>query len=173
MTTRQRIVTIAVLWAVLNSVLCLRSHGATYYVRSDGNDANLGTTDSSGGAWLTVSKAATTIGSGDTVYVGSGTYTGPLYIIDNNSTWIGTSATIDNCGSAGGHTVCTYINADGVSVAICDANTISPVSPLNNLMSASWVPSSYRVAGASGGQKVEWTTSNNEGYAISAGSFKP
>lgn len=47
---------------------------ATYYVRKTGNDSNAGT--SPGAAWLTITKAlgASGIESGDTVYIGAGTY---------------------------------------------------------------------------------------------------
>lgn len=47
---------------------------ATYYVRKTGSDGAAGT--SAGAAWQTIGKAlgATGIASGDTVYVGSGTY---------------------------------------------------------------------------------------------------
>jgi hypothetical protein len=46
----------------------------TYYVRKTGSDAAAGT--SAGAAWLTIGKAlgATGIASGDTVYIGAGTY---------------------------------------------------------------------------------------------------
>jgi hypothetical protein len=46
----------------------------TYYVRSTGSDAAAGT--SAAAAWLTIGKAlgATGIASGDTVYIGAGTY---------------------------------------------------------------------------------------------------
>ncbi len=47
----------------------------TYYVRTDGNNSNTGTADSAGGAWLTMQKAVDTAVAGDTVTVGSGTYT--------------------------------------------------------------------------------------------------
>ncbi len=47
---------------------------ATYYVRKSGSDGNAGT--SAGAAWLTLGKAlgASGIASGDTVYIGAGTY---------------------------------------------------------------------------------------------------
>lgn len=47
---------------------------ATYYVRKTGNDGSAGT--SAGAAWLTIGKAlgAAGIASGDTVYIGPGTY---------------------------------------------------------------------------------------------------
>lgn len=46
----------------------------TYYVRTDGNDSNAGTANTSGGAWLTIQKAASTVVAGDTVEVQAGTY---------------------------------------------------------------------------------------------------
>lgn len=48
----------------------------TYYVRTDGNDTNNGLTDSSGGAFLTLQKAADVVSVGDTVIVRAGTYSG-------------------------------------------------------------------------------------------------
>jgi hypothetical protein len=50
------------------------SFAATYYARTDGSDSNTGTTDTAGGAWLTVQKAATTMTAGDTVNVKNGRY---------------------------------------------------------------------------------------------------
>jgi len=46
----------------------------TYYVRTDGSDANGGTSNTPGGAWLTIQKAADTMVAGDTVLVQAGTY---------------------------------------------------------------------------------------------------
>lgn len=42
---------------------------ATYYLRTDGNDSNAGTSNTSGGAWRTFGKAASTVAAGDLVLV--------------------------------------------------------------------------------------------------------
>jgi hypothetical protein len=49
---------------------------SVYYVRTDGSDFNAGTTDTSGGAWRTIGKAAAhpALAAGDTVYVRAGTF---------------------------------------------------------------------------------------------------
>lgn len=46
----------------------------SYYIRTDGNNSNAGTTDSAGGAWATFGKCASTAVAGDTCIVGNGTY---------------------------------------------------------------------------------------------------
>jgi len=48
--------------------------GATYYVRTDGNNGNTGTANTSAGAWLTINYAAGHVAAGDTVRVQAGTY---------------------------------------------------------------------------------------------------
>ena len=48
----------------------------TYYVRTDGSDANTGLVNNAGGAWLTLQHAADEVLVGDTVNVESGTYVG-------------------------------------------------------------------------------------------------
>ena len=47
---------------------------ATYYVRTDGNDANSGLVDSAGGAWGTIDWASDHVLAGDIVRVQAGTY---------------------------------------------------------------------------------------------------
>ncbi|HND56373.1 MAG TPA: hypothetical protein PLV92_28340, partial [Pirellulaceae bacterium] len=60
------------------------STGTSYYVRTSGSDLNDGLTPAS--AWQTLGKAASVAQSGDTVFVGAGTYTGGLVIENKGST---------------------------------------------------------------------------------------
>ena len=50
------------------------AHGATYYVRTDGNNANTGLTNTPGGAWRTIDYAADRVSAGAVVRVQTGTY---------------------------------------------------------------------------------------------------
>lgn len=58
----------------------------TYYVRADGSDSNTGLVDSTGGAFLTIGKALTTVAALDcstfncTIQVGDGTYTATVVL---------------------------------------------------------------------------------------------
>ena len=47
----------------------------TYYVQTDGNNANVGTSTGAANAWADPGYAASVMGSGDTCYIKSGTYT--------------------------------------------------------------------------------------------------
>lgn len=49
-------------------------YGRTYYVRTDGSNSNTGLGNTSGTAWLTIAKAMSTVGAGDTVRIQAGTY---------------------------------------------------------------------------------------------------
>lgn len=87
----------------------LLTANTTYYVRTDGNDANSGTADTSGGAWLTLQKAYNVIagtldlgGFTVTVQVRDGTYTGNLSVSQpwtggGAVTFQGNSSTPANC----------------------------------------------------------------------------
>ena len=50
------------------------ANATTYYVRTDGNDSNDGSTNTSGDAWLTIDHAADTVSAGDVIRVQAGTY---------------------------------------------------------------------------------------------------
>lgn len=68
-------------WVVNNKRDLLRSLTRSYYVRTDGNDANTGLADNGAGAFLTLEKALTVAQSCDlidstvNIYVRAGTYT--------------------------------------------------------------------------------------------------
>jgi hypothetical protein len=76
---------------------CSLSFGATYYVRTDGNNANTGLTDSAGGAWLTVQKAANVMAAGDTTIVGNGTF--PEIIVTKTNGSSGNPVTFQGSGA--------------------------------------------------------------------------
>ena len=63
--------TFGILVFLLSSTL---AYGATYYVRTDGNNANAGTSNAAGGAWRTIDFAANSVAAGDVVRVQAGTY---------------------------------------------------------------------------------------------------
>jgi len=50
------------------------AEAATYYVRTDGNNANAGTTNSAGGAWRTIDKCMDTVVAGDICRVQAGNF---------------------------------------------------------------------------------------------------
>lgn len=64
---------------------CSLAGATTYYVRTDGNNSNTGLTDSAGGAWLTIQKAANVMAAGDTTIVGNGTFS-EIVITKTNGT---------------------------------------------------------------------------------------
>ena len=71
---------------------------ATYYLRTDGNDANTGLGQGSGQAWRTFRKAvsSTGIGSGDTLYIAPGDYRDTGGVIPIDGTYSTTTRIIGN-----------------------------------------------------------------------------
>jgi hypothetical protein len=59
--------------------------GATYYVRTDGNNANAGTSNTASGAWRTIDFASDNVAPGDIVRVQAGTYAEMVTPSDNGT----------------------------------------------------------------------------------------
>lgn len=73
---------------LLTLILLLLStvaEAATYYVRTDGNNANAGTSNTAGGAWRTIDFASDNVAAGDTIRVQAGTYAEMVTPSDNGS----------------------------------------------------------------------------------------
>ena len=60
---------------LISFLACSSSFAATWYVRTNGNDANSGTSNTAGGAFLTITHAISVASSGDTIQVANGNYT--------------------------------------------------------------------------------------------------
>lgn len=73
-----RLLPIIVLW------WCLPASAADYFVRAGGSNTNPGTSPEQ--AWATVAYAAGRVSAGDTVYVGSGVYSGQIYMQQRSGT---------------------------------------------------------------------------------------
>jgi len=75
---------------------------ATYYVRTDGNNANVGTANASSGAWLTITFAGQHVSAGDTIRVQSGTYvetaSGIISGTAGNPTTLVADGSVTTCG---------------------------------------------------------------------------
>ncbi|MCX7898545.1 MAG: hypothetical protein N2444_00380 [Methylocystis sp.] len=82
--------------ALIFSLVAAVANAATYYVRTDGSDSNNGLANTSGGAWLTVQRAMSTVAPGDIVLVQPGTYSNvgasnnnvSITVSGNSSNWI-------------------------------------------------------------------------------------
>ncbi len=95
---------------------------ADFFVRTDGNNSNPGTTNSAAGAWLTIQKAADTMLAGDKTFVVTGTYN-ELVVPLNGGTAIDPIVyeALGNVVLNGGNTLCyafqvqdlNYITIDG------------------------------------------------------------
>ena len=108
---------------------------AIYYVRTDGNDGNVGTGSTSGQAWKTIQKAlgVTGIGSSDTLYIAPGVYREAVTIGGTYSatTYITGDPTASQfSGVAAGEVRITGLSSDTSSTSI--GNPITATSK-NNL----------------------------------------
>lgn len=102
-------------WLLL-FLMATQGFAATYYVRTDGNDSNTGTANTSGGAWLTVSKAASTLVAGDTVVIADGRYTGNVTETTSGVTYTGTTnAWIDGQFTLSG---ADYVTIDSLRIGV-------------------------------------------------------
>lgn len=66
----------ASVFALWLALACTTTHATTYYVRSCGDDTNSGL--SPGDAWCAVTHAASLMQAGDRLWIGPGTYRGPI-----------------------------------------------------------------------------------------------
>ena len=129
-------------WTLLFVLLAQPALATTYYIRTDGNNANVGTTDSAGGAWRTMGKCATTAVAGDTCIVGNGTYVeGEVQFNTNNGTagnYITLKAENKHQAILSSTSGCNpnisiyknYIHIDGIRTKIDASNT--PCSPVTS-----------------------------------------
>ena len=69
---------------LVSALLANQSIAANYYVRVTGSGANAGSSPAS--AWRTIQHAADTLSSGDTVYVGAGSYVEKVRITSGGGT---------------------------------------------------------------------------------------
>ena len=97
------------------------AHGATYYVRTDGNNANAGNSNAPAGAWRTVDFPADNVSPGDVVRVQAGTYSEIVTAGRNGSS--GNTITFVADGNA---TVCgwNFVNSSYIRVIgfVIDSN---------------------------------------------------
>lgn len=105
------------------------SGSRTYYVRTDGDDANTGLANTSGGAFATIQKAIDTAynlidlnGNNVTISVGDGTYTGGISLVGNMAgkgtlTITGNTGTPANC-------VISTTSKDAVAMTLGAAATV-------------------------------------------------
>lgn len=92
----------------------------TYYVRTDGNDANSGLANNAGGAFLTAQRAINVIGLLNlngfavTVQVGDGTYTGG---INRSTPFVNGTVTVQGNSGTPGNVIVSTTSADCVSLS--------------------------------------------------------
>jgi len=105
-----------------------------YYIRTDGNNANAGTSNSAGGAWRTLGKCGTTAAAGDTCFVADGVYVEPEVVFNTNNGTAGARITLQAINKHGAILSSTsgcnpnlsiyksYITIDGIRTQIDPSN---------------------------------------------------
>ncbi len=116
---------------VMAFLLSQAGMAATYYVATNGNDANSGSIDH---PWKTVQKAANTLNAGDTVYVMNGTYHEVVSVTRSGTSsdpmtfrnYPGQAPVIDGAGQGAPSGVlviqnCAHIRVDGLGIMNTDS----------------------------------------------------
>ena len=108
---------------------------ATYYVRTDGSNANAGTGPATNQAWQTIGKifaAGSVVVGGDIVYIAPGTYTESILIGATSPTSkvqiIGNPTASQFSGVAAGVVKLSAFNAAGTVVSFANTYLISGTS---------------------------------------------
>jgi hypothetical protein len=108
---------------------------ATYYVRTDGSNANAGTGPATNQAWQTIGKvfaSGSVVVGGDIVYIAPGTYTESINILATSPTSqvqiIGNPTASQFSGVAAGVVKLSAFNAAGTSVTFANTYLISGTS---------------------------------------------
>jgi hypothetical protein len=94
-----RVVFALLVWVLWSGVAAAQT---TYYVRTDGSNSNAGTSNTAGGAWLTVDFCADNMVAGDTCRVQTGTYAAAVTPADSgtsgNVITLVADGTVTTCG---------------------------------------------------------------------------
>ncbi len=107
------------------------SANRSYYVRTDGSDANNGLANSSGGAFLTIQKAIDTVAALDlsiynvTIQVADGTYTGTVTV---TGPWVGSgSVTLQGNTATPANVVITTAAAGAAALSVQSGGRLSVI----------------------------------------------
>ncbi|MBP7148535.1 MAG: hypothetical protein KBD01_13410 [Acidobacteria bacterium] len=101
--------------AVLLLAAALPALATDYYVRTDGNDSNAGTSNSSAGAWRTVKKCVSTVTAGNRCLIQPGTYLETSIVQANAGVLDGTGVATCSCTKGSTAISCTGTVPSSVS----------------------------------------------------------
>ena len=111
---------------------------ATYYVRTDGSDANTGLGPGTGQAWASVTKAINSGGvtSGDTVYIAPGTYRETAWsgqTFTSTTTFIGDALAAQFSGVTPGPVIISTRPSDGAASTFAYLGYVRSFTTIQNL----------------------------------------